>query len=275
MLKCVFMGRRNLFNQRVADWLSEHVELAGIVWTDTARRTMAWRWRWLRRSMKRHGVVRTLDCIMFRLWCIASSEMREGWQKVVDDVWAGRDPACLSKIPEQVVVSSATSVEVETILKRLQPDILFVVCISQLLTKNILSIPRLHTFIYHECLTPEYRGQHTVFWALANGDDDKVGYTLLSANSQLDGGQVYAQGRTSFDPLATSMGYSGHWALYEGLQDVARVLKEVEDGSAKPIDTSGRKDGYYSYFPLSKLWKIRKRRKDRECTVDATSVVKR
>ena len=56
------------------------------------------------------------------------------------------------------------------------------------------------------------------------------------------------------------MGYVGHWALYEGLSDVERVLLDVERGSATPLPARVSTDGYFSYFPASRLLRIWRRR---------------
>ena len=176
---------------------------------------------------------------------------------------------------EVLVTANVNSTEVESFLKGHGPDIIFVNCISQLISPRICEIPKLGTFIYHEGLTPEYRGQHTVFWALANGDDDRIGYTLLRANKQLDGGEVYAQGRTRLEPLASPMGYTGHWALFEGLPDVAQVLSQLEENRIQPIDTTSRKDAYYSYFPYSQLQHIRRRRRERNLPISPKTPIHR
>jgi len=274
MLQCVFIARKNSFNFFLADWLAAYTHLRAIVWTDTLRKSWGWRRRWLKRSLKQVGAIGTLDRLAFRLWWLRSEEVPRGWSKLMYDVRKGTCVKGKARHITQIHTHSANSAEVKNLFARLQPDIAFVTCIAERLKKDIWQLPRLGTYIYHEGLTPEYRGLHTVFWALANGDYDKIGYTLLRANDELDGGDVYAQGVTKLDPLATSVGYLGHWALFEGLQDVQRVLKELEGGTARAIDTHGRKDGYYSYFTFSQLWRILRRRRQLGISVDPSTVKK-
>lgn len=262
MLKCVFACRRNEFTCLLVDWLGLRTDLRAVIWTDSKRESFGWRWQWLRRSMHRFGVVSTLDRMLFRLWCIYPGELKQGWRRFIRDVCkTSLTPASNPAI--QLTTSSMNSPEVEALLHRVQPDLLFVNCIAQRISQRIYQVPRLGTFIYHEGVTPEYRGVHSPFWALANGDDDKVGFTLLKCDDRLDGGEVYAQGAIRVDPLNLSLGYVGHWALYEGLDDVARFLSDLEHGVAIPLDVSTRRDCYYSYFPYSQLLKIRRRRKER------------
>jgi hypothetical protein len=273
MLRCVFVGRNNGFNRFLADWLAERTDLRAIIWADEDRSSRGWILRWIRRSLKRNGLWSTLDRILFRVWCILNPEISKGWEKMVEDIRAAEPVEGLSRDARRISAGSINTPEIEAVLKEAQPDIVIVNCISQLIKKRILRIPTKGTYIYHEALTPEYRGMHTPFWALARGDDHKVGYTLLRADEQLDGGEVYVQGSTRLDPLATSMGYVGHWALYEGLSGVAVFLEDLERGEARPIETAGREDGYYSYFPYSQLRRIQKRRRQRGLKVTPTTVV--
>jgi hypothetical protein len=274
VLKAVFLSRENELNSIFADWLSTQTDLRAVMWR-VGRYSWAWRARWLRRSLKREGLIGTLDRILFRLWLLRSREISDGWKQLVSDV---RD-ACpavghAASVPK-INVSSVNAPEGVALLRSLEPDVVIVNCMSQILSDEVLSVPRLGTFIYHECFTPEYRGAHTIFWALANGDHDKIGYTLLKANSRIDGGEVYAQGPTALDPLATPLGYIGHWALFEGLPDIARVLRELEAGTARPIDITGRQGHYYNHFPYSRLRQILQRRSERNLPLQIAQAAKR
>lgn len=262
MLKCVFISRPAGFSRFLADWLAQRTDLQAVVDADMARETWGWRYRWFNRSCKRHGLLSSVDRALFRVWCLLSREINEGWEAMIDDVRSGC-PLPTATRPEHLTVTSVNAPEVQALLTRLQPDIIFAQCIAERMSPHIYARPAYGTFVYHEGVTPEYRGVHTVFWALANGDDDKVGYTLLRANDELDAGPVYAQGSVRIDPLASPMGYIGHWALYEGLGDVERVLREVERGTARPLPPRKATSRCYSYFPLTGLLRIRRRRAGR------------
>jgi methionyl-tRNA formyltransferase len=162
----------------------------------------------------------------------------------------------------EISTASVNTPEVLDYVRSCRPDVVFIVCISQFVKSELANIPRLGTFVYHEGVTPEYRGVHTPFWAIANGDDDKVGYTLLKISEVLDEGPVYAQGATHLHTLKAPLGYIGHGALVEGLEDVAQVFKGLNDGSAQPIDVTGRPNAYYSYFRYSQLKRIFARRRE-------------
>jgi hypothetical protein len=205
----------------------------------------------------------TADRIAFRIYIKLSVENKAGCRRFSQDMRSWAPLTGSAQHVAQTMVESLNAEETKDLLRRIQPDIVFVNCVTQIIRDEILRIPRLGTFVYHEGLTPEYRGLHAINWAISNGDDDKVGYTLLKADAKIDGGQVYAQGMTSLDPLSTPLGYIGHWTLYEGLDDVDKVLHALEEGTAQPLDTSTRHSGYYSYFTYSGWRRILRRRRER------------
>ena len=77
------------------------------------------------------------------------------------------------------------------LVDRLQPDVIAVFGTSlikgALLTRGSLSIVNLHGG-----LSPEYRGADCTFWALYNGEPEKVGCTLHFIDSGIDTGKLLA-----------------------------------------------------------------------------------
>ena len=75
---------------------------------------------------------------------------------------------------------------------RLQPDIIAVFGTS-LIGGPLLRCGRLGLLNLHGGLSPEYRGADCTFWALFNGEPDKVGCTLHFINAGIDTGSLIAQ----------------------------------------------------------------------------------
>jgi methionyl-tRNA formyltransferase len=68
---------------------------------------------------------------------------------------------------------TSSSKELEFWVKNLDPDLMVVYIMSQLLTQNIYSIPRFGTINLHPSLLPKYRGPNPCFWTYYNMD--KIG----------------------------------------------------------------------------------------------------
>jgi methionyl-tRNA formyltransferase len=66
-----------------------------------------------------------------------------------------------------------SSIELESFVKTLSPDLIVVYVMSQLLKENIFTIPRYGSINLHPSLLPKYRGPNPCFWSYYNMD--KIG----------------------------------------------------------------------------------------------------
>ena len=73
----------------------------------------------------------------------------------------------------------------------LQPDVIAVFGTS-LIRSELLEKGRLGMVNLHGGLSPEYRGADCTFWALHNGEPEKVGCTIHFINAGIDTGQLIA-----------------------------------------------------------------------------------
>lgn len=79
---------------------------------------------------------------------------------------------------------------VET-LKNLFPDVVVTCAYGQILSQEILDIPRLGVLNVHASLLPEYRGSSPLQWALINGEK-KTGVTIMKTDVGMDTGAILA-----------------------------------------------------------------------------------
>jgi hypothetical protein len=112
-----------------------------------------------------------------------------------------------------------------------------------LLKESIFSLPATGTFVMHPGICPEYRNAHGCFWALANGELDKVGMTLLRIDKGVDTGPVYGYFSYDYDEVTESHIVISQRVLFDNLEAVARRLIEIHEASAHRVDTSGRRSG--------------------------------
>jgi methionyl-tRNA formyltransferase len=81
--------------------------------------------------------------------------------------------------------------DVVKLARELEPDLICVFGTS-LIRGPLLSQGRLGIVNLHGGLSPEYRGADCTFWALHNGEPDKVGCTLHFIDSGIDTGRLIA-----------------------------------------------------------------------------------
>lgn len=74
-------------------------------------------------------------------------------------------------------------------IKAINPDVIVVVAYGQLLSQEILDIPRYGCINVHASILPKYRGAAPINWAIVNGEK-KTGITTMQMDVGLDTGDM-------------------------------------------------------------------------------------
>jgi len=88
-------------------------------------------------------------------------------------------------------------------LQALQPDLLVVAAYGQILSNEVLSVPRLGGINVHASLLPKYRGAAPVAWAVYHGETE-TGVTIIRMTTGLDAGDMLAQEKLPIGPDETA-----------------------------------------------------------------------
>ncbi len=229
-------------------WLATISTYAGTLVVDEPRGRIRAR---ARREITRVGWLRFADVVAFRVWHrLASASADRAWERAELERLRARFPAGTPQEPaRELVVRSPNSTEAEAFLRARQPDLVIARC-KVLLKPSVFEIPTFGTFAMHPGICPEYRNAHGCFWAMANGDFDRVGMTLLKIDRGVDTGAVFGYFRV--EPRAReSHVVTQQRAVTENLDAIARVLAAIEAGAAAPIDTAGRRSAVWGQPWLS------------------------
>jgi hypothetical protein len=273
VLRTGFIGSDNLFDKYMCRWLREHSDLRLIIWTDRLRwAAPPGRWakvvRRYRRRAKHLGWPRVIDEIAF--YAVYHTFLRRRDARGVASLLGGEDGLGVEDI-RQLRPSDIAFPDVVEAVTGDHLDVLFAMCVDVLLPEELINAPRLGAYLWHEGITPEYRGRYPAFWALANRDYDKLGYTLLRMNMKFDAGEVFVQGTVSdVDPLSDSHVYIGHKAVLDSLPATARFLEALERGDCAPLERAAARDRAYSYPTASAFARIAWDRLRRSSTGDVT-----
>lgn len=120
---------------------------------------------------------------------------------------------------------------VET-LREYHADIFVVAAFGQLLSEEILSMPRYGCVNIHASLLPKYRGAGPIQWAIINGEE-KTGVTIMQMDKGLDTGDMLLKEEVSIDPKET--GDSLHDKLAAvGAGLIVEALAKLERGELVP-----------------------------------------
>jgi folate-dependent phosphoribosylglycinamide formyltransferase PurN len=238
-------------------WLASFSNLVGIVVLRETNQRMRVR---IRREVKRVGVGRFLDVLAFRFYYkmfLAGADRQWEDQKLEE---LRRAYPSSSETPT-LFTHSPNSAEAERFILEQQPDIVLARC-KTLLKETVFSIPTRGTFVLHPGICPEYRNAHGCFWALATGDRERVGLTLLRIDKGVDTGPVYGYFSYQYDEVKESHIRIQHRVVLENLSKLEQKLIEIYNGAAEPLDTSGRQSATWGQPWLSSYlrWKRRARR---------------
>jgi hypothetical protein len=253
-----------LHRDGLARWLAATSDLAGVVVLHEGGSTL---WKRAKRQLKRDGPLRFLDVLAFRLYYrLILSARDEAWKRERLAQLQARYP----EVPTDVPVGhfrNPNAPECERFIRDCRPDVMLALC-KQLLKPNIFSVPTAGTFVLHPGVCPEYRNAHGCFWALANGDVDKVGMTLLRIDAGVDTGPVYGYFTYDYDEVAESHIVIQNRVTLDNLDAVMRTLRAVWRGEAEPIDTRGRPSATWGQPWLTSYlkWKANARRRSRRAS---------
>jgi methionyl-tRNA formyltransferase len=133
----------------------------------------------------------------------------------------GDEPPRL-ECPELVVgVPHINDPAVLELAERLEPDVIAVFGTS-LIRGALLGKGRLGMINLHGGLSPEYRGADCTFWALYNGEPEKVGCTIHFIDAGIDTGKLIAHVSPAVNP-----GDNELTLFWRAVQDSAEVYAEV------------------------------------------------
>lgn len=145
--------------------------------------------------------------------------------------------------------------DVVKLARDLQPDL---VCVfgTSLIRGELLNQGRLGIVNLHGGLSPEYRGADCTFWALYNGEPEKVGCTLHFIDAGIDTGRLIAHVCPEVRPGDTELRL-----FWRAVKDSAAVYGEVVErlGRGEPLGAPQPGKG--------RLYQVKDRGLRHECTL--------
>jgi methionyl-tRNA formyltransferase len=126
-------------------------------------------------------------------------------------------------------------------LKNLDADLFVIVAYGQILSQEILDIPKIMPLNIHASLLPRYRGAAPINWAIINGDK-KTGITIMYVTLKMDSGPVIMQKEITIEDKDTAvsleekLSFCGSRLLMEVVSIIdKRSYRLVEQDEAKVV----------------------------------------
>lgn len=118
-------------------------------------------------------------------------------------------------------------------IKKLNPDVIIVVAFGQILSREVLELPRYGCLNVHASLLPKLRGAAPIQWSVIQGDPES-GVTIQQMDEGIDTGDILMTERYTLDPKETG------GSLFDKLSQlggplILKVLDQAEQGCLQPV----------------------------------------
>ena len=118
-------------------------------------------------------------------------------------------------------------------LREFEADIFVVAAFGQILSKEILTMPKYGCVNIHASLLPKYRGASPIQWAVLNGEEVS-GVTIMQMDEGIDTGDILMQETVALDAKETGESLFDKLAVC-GADLIVKALDAIEAGKVTPI----------------------------------------
>ena len=118
-------------------------------------------------------------------------------------------------------------------LKEIPADIFVVAAFGQIVSQEILDIPKYGCVNIHASLLPKYRGAAPIQWAVIDGQE-KTGVTIQQMNAGIDTGDILYTKEYILDPKETGASLFDKLAVL-GAEAIVEALPLIEAGKITPV----------------------------------------
>ncbi|MCX6810994.1 MAG: methionyl-tRNA formyltransferase [Candidatus Berkelbacteria bacterium] len=158
-------------------------------------------------------------------------------------------------------IEDINSKEIINQIKSLNPELIVLADFSQIISKDLINLPKYGILNIHPSLLPKYRGPSPVVTAILNGDK-KTGVSIIKLSDKIDAGDILSQleirirPRENADQLKNRLAEFGADLLAETvpyyLADEIHPIKQIEEKVSYTKKFS-KEDGKISNQPAERV----------------------
>ncbi len=139
-------------------------------------------------------------------------------------------------LAHEIPVFQPVKVKEESAVEKIRawkPDVMVVVAFGQILSKELLDLPKYGCINVHASLLPKYRGSAPIQWTIIDGEPES-GVTTMQMDEGVDTGDMLEQVVVPLSADETGGSLFGKLAQ-EGAKLLVHTLEQVEAGSLQPV----------------------------------------
>ncbi|WP_333859102.1 methionyl-tRNA formyltransferase [Clostridium sp.] len=142
-----------------------------------------------------------------------------------------KEEALKYNIPVYQPIKLKDDREVIENIKKIKPEFIVVIAYGQLLTKEILDIPKLGCINLHASLLPKYRGAAPINWCIIEGEVE-TGNTTMFMDTGLDTGDILLNSNFRIEENMTA-GELHDILMEDGAELLVNTLKGLKEGKVE------------------------------------------
>jgi folate-dependent phosphoribosylglycinamide formyltransferase PurN len=208
----------------------------------------------IKRRLKKLGFFKVAGQVMFSILIVPF--LRSGASKRLAEIIAAAKMSDAPLPTEKLLhVSSANHDESVKALTEYKPDIV-IVNGTRILSRKLLNAVKAVFINMHTGITPQYRGVHGGYWAVANNDLENCGVTIHLVDAGIDTGNIVYQS-------AIEVTSKDNFITYPYLQFAAGIpleLKAVEDVINERLTTREKHTSKGTLWSHPTIWQYLYRR---------------
>ncbi len=133
--------------------------------------------------------------------------------------------------------------EVYDLYIKLNPDLVILAFVTDIIPEKLLTIPTLGTICYHPSLLPRHRGASGIHWAIIQGDQ-RTGLTIFWADRGIDTGPILLQKEVEIKPDDTTGSLYFNTLFPMGVEAIVEAVGLIKEGKAPRIPQDESKATY-------------------------------
>ena len=135
--------------------------------------------------------------------------------------------------------------EVHEAYLELNPELVVLAFVTDILPESLLDIPSIGTICYHPSLLPRHRGSSGINWAIIQGDT-RTGLTILWADKGIDTGAILLQKEVDIASNDTTGSLYFNKLFPMGIDAIVEAVELIKAGKAPKIPQN---DSQATYEP--------------------------
>lgn len=159
-----------------------------------------------------------------------------------------KETALKYEIPVYQPMRAREEAFVET-MRALKPDVMVVIAFGQILSKELLEVPKYGCINIHASLLPKYRGASPIQWSVINGDPE-TGITTMMMDVGMDTGDILETAVIALDKKETGGSLFDRLSLMGG-DLLLSTLQKLEAGTLVRTKQNDEEATYVKKIPKS------------------------